>query len=143
MALFRPDEERAVRDLFAKLEREIELVFVDGPAEGVLLGARDIDIPAETRTLLAGVAELGDRVSFRVADEPELGVERFPAIVVLADGEDTRIRYYGLPWGYELASVVGAVIEAGNPESSLSEESLAVLDALEQDVSLEVFVTPT
>ena len=143
MSLFRPDEEAAVRALFAKLEREVELVLVDGPAEGVLLGGRDIDLPAEARKLLAGLAELGDRVSFRVTEEPELGVERFPAIVVLADGVDTRIRYYGLPWGYELASVVGAVIEAGAAESSLSEESQAILDALEQDVALEVFVTPT
>ena len=82
-------------------------------------------------------------MTLRVTDEPELGVERFPAICVLAGGEDTRIRYYGLPWGYEVASIVGAVIEAGRAESSLAPETLARLGTLERDVALEVFVTPT
>ena len=62
---------------------------------------------------------------------------------MLADGEDTRIRYYGLPWGYEVATIVGAVLEAGRAESSLAPETVALLDALERDVALEVFVTPT
>ena len=48
-----------------------------------------------------------------------------------------------MAWGYELASLVGAVVEAGKAETSLSEGSLLVLDRLERDVSIEVFVTPT
>jgi alkyl hydroperoxide reductase subunit AhpF len=140
MGLFRADEERVVRELFAGLEREVELVFVDGPSEAVLLVGRDVDPVAETRELLAGLAELGELVSFRKADGPE---ERYPAIRVLVEGEDTGVRYYGLPWGYELSSIVGAVVEAGRGEPSLGEGALAVLDALERDVRIDVFVTPT
>jgi glutaredoxin-like protein len=139
-----PEREAArLRELFAKLEREIELVLVLGPEETPLPGARDIDFAAEAQKLVEGIAELGDLVSARVTDEPELGAERFPAIAVLADGEDMRIRYYGLPWGYELSSLVGAVVEAGRPESSLHHSSLALLDGLERDVAIDVFVTPT
>ena len=140
---FRADEEQAVRELFARLERDVELVLVLGPEQTPLPGARDIDFGAEARTLLEGLAALGERVTLRVTGEPELGVERFPAICVIADGEDTRIRYYGLPWGYELASIVGAVLEAGRTESSLAPETLARLGSFERDVSLEIFVTPT
>ena len=143
MSLFRADEEQAVRELFARLDRDVELVLVHGPEQTPLAGAGDIDFGAEAEKVLEALAGLGDRVSLRVTDEPELGVERFPAICVLADGEDTRIRYYGLPWGYEVASIVGAVIEAGRVESSLAPETLALLGTLEQDVELEVFVTPT
>jgi alkyl hydroperoxide reductase subunit AhpF len=143
VGLFRADEQQAVRDLFAGLAHEIELVLVRGPEETPLPGARDIDFAAETEKLLHGLAELSPLVSARVTDSAELVVERHPAVAVLADGEDTGIRYYGLPWGYELASLVGAVIEAGKAETSLSEESLLVLDRLERDVSIEVFVTPT
>ena len=143
MPLFRADEEQAVRELFARLERDVELVLVLGPEQTPRPGAGDIDFGAETRTVLEGLAGLGERVTLRVTDEPELGVERFPAICVLAGGEDTRIRYYGLPWGYELASIVGAVLEAGRAESSLAPETLARLGSLERDVVLEVFVTPT
>src|SRR5204863_157010 len=82
-------------------------------------GARDIDFAGEAQKLVEGLAELGELVSTRTTGEPELGIERFPAIALLADGDDTGIRYYGLPWGYELSSLVGAVVEAGRPESSL------------------------
>ncbi len=143
MGLFRADEEQTVRELFARLERAIELVLVHGPEETPLPGAREIDFAAEAERLLHGLAELGELVSLRVTDEPVYAVERHPAIVLLADGEDTGIRYYGLPWGYELSSIVGAIVEAGKPEPSLSEASRAVLDALEQDVTIDVFVTPT
>jgi alkyl hydroperoxide reductase subunit AhpF len=137
------DEQQAVRELFAGLEREIELLLVRGPEETPLAGARDIDFAGETEALLHALAGLSDLVSARVTDEPVPGVERHPAVVVVADGEDTGIRYYGLPWGYELASLVGAVVEAGKPESSLTEGSLAVLDAVDRDVAIDVFVTPT
>ncbi len=143
MSLFRADEEQAVRGLFARLERNVELALVHGPEPTPRAGAGDIDFGAEAEKVLEGVAELGERVALRVTDEPELGVERFPAICVLADGQDTRIRYYGLPWGFEVASIVGAVIEAGRAESSLAPETVALLGTLEQDVALEVFVTPT
>ena len=143
MSLFRPDEEQAVPELFGALERDVELVLVLGPEETPLPGAGDIDFGTEAQTLLEALAGLGERVTLRVTDEPELEVERFPAICVLADGSDTRIRYYGLPWGYELASIVGAVLEAGRLTSSLSPETLELLDSLEQDVSLEIYVTPT
>src|SRR5262249_19763978 len=121
----------------------IELVLVRGPEETPLPGARDIDFAGEAEKLVSALASLGDLVSARVTDEPVRGVERHPAVVVLADGEDTGIRYYGLPWGYELASLAGAVVEAGKPESSLSEGSLDVLDELDRDVAIDVFVTPT
>ncbi len=143
MPLFRPDEEQAVRELFARLDRDVELVLVHGPEGTPLPGARDIDFGAETQAVLEGVAGLGERVGLRVTEEPELDVERFPAICVLAGGEETRIRYYGLPWGYEVASIVGAVLEAGRAESSLAPQTLALLDSLERDVKLEVYVTPT
>jgi glutaredoxin-like protein len=143
MDIFRGSEEEAVRGLFAKLEREVELVLVLGPEETPRPGARDIDFTGEARKLVEGLAALGDLVSARVTEEPELGVGRFPGLAVLADGEDTGIRYYGLAWGYELSSLVGAVIETGRPESSLHGSSLAHLDRLERDLAIEVFVTPT
>ncbi len=64
-------------------------------------------------------------------------------MAVLPEGEDVGVRYYGLPWGYELASLLGGVLEAGRLESALAPESLARLAALEHDLAIDVFVTPT
>ncbi len=142
MAIFRSDEEAKVRELFAALERPVELVVAHGPEETPLPGARDIDFGAETQRIAEELAALGDAVTVRVEDEPA-GFERYPAVGILPEGEDAGLRYYGLPWGYELASLVGAVLEAGKRASSLSPESIDRLAALDRDLAIDVFVTPT
>jgi alkyl hydroperoxide reductase subunit AhpF len=142
MSIFRADEEGRVRELFDALERPVELLVAHGPEETPLAGARDMDFGAETERVVAGLAALSDRVTFRVEEEPP-GFERYPAVAVLPEGEDVGLRYYGLPWGYELASLIGAVIEAGRSEPSLRPESLERLAALDRELAIDVFVTPT
>src|SRR5439155_24063277 len=85
--------------------------------------AREIDFGAEAERIVAGLAALSGRVTHRVEEEPP-GFERYPAIAILPEGEDLGLRYYGLPGGYELGSLIGAVLEAGRRESSLRPESL-------------------
>ena len=142
MPIFRADEEGRVRELLDALDRPVELLVALGPEETPLPGARDVDFGAETRRIVEGLAALSDRVSFRVEEEPP-GFERYPAVAVLPDGKDVGLRYYGLPWGYELASLIGGVLEAGKTESSLAPESLERLAALDRDLVIDVFVTPT
>ena len=142
MAIFRPEDEERVRELFAELERPVELLVAHGPEETPLPGARDIDFGAQTERIVRGLAELSDIVSIRVEEEPA-GFERYPAVSVQPEGRDVGVRYYGLPWGYELGSLIGAVLEAGRSESSLRPESLERLAALDRDLTIDVFVTPT
>jgi alkyl hydroperoxide reductase subunit AhpF len=138
--MFRPDEEAKVRELFAGLERPVELRLALGSEEEPVPGARDIDFAAEARRVVEELAALADRLSASVVDG---GDTRYPAIAVLPDGEDVGIRYYGLPWGYELSSLVGAVLEAGHREPTLRPESVEALAQLDRDVAIDVFVTPT
>jgi alkyl hydroperoxide reductase subunit AhpF len=78
----------------------------------------------------------------RVEEKPP-GFERFPAVSVRPEGRDAGVRYDGLPWGYELSSLIGAIREAGRTETSLRPESVEALASLERDVRVDVFVTPT
>jgi len=131
-----------VRELLAALERPVELLVAHGPEQTPLPGARDIDFGAETERIVRELSELSERLSVRVEQEPP-GFERYPAVAVLPAGEDVGIRYYGLPWGYELGSLIGGVLEAGKLESTLQPESLERLAALDRDLAIDVFVTPT
>ena len=142
MALLRPEEEAKAREWFAALDLPVELLVALGPEETPLAGAGDVDFGAEAVRVAEGLAELGELVSVRVEHEPE-GVPRFPAISVRPEGRDVGIRYDGLPWGYELGSLVGAILEAGKPEPTLRPESVEALAALDRDLALDVFVTPT
>jgi alkyl hydroperoxide reductase subunit AhpF len=142
MAIFKPEDEEQVRGLLAELAQPVDLLVALGPEETPLPGARDVDFGAETQRVVAGLAELSERVSYRVEEKPP-GFERYPAVAVLPDGRDEGVRYYGLPWGYELGSLIGAVVEAGRSDSSLKPESLERLAALDRDLTIDVFVTPT
>jgi alkyl hydroperoxide reductase subunit AhpF len=148
MAIFRPEDEARVRELLSSLERDVELLVAHGPEETPLPGARDVDFAAETERVVRGLCELSPLLSCRVeagpaAGRPGLRFERFPAVAVLPEGRDAGVRYYGLPYGYELGSLIGAVLEAGRAESTLRPESLARLAALEHELAIDVFVTPT
>src|SRR4051812_3697907 len=143
MTIFRAEDEARVRELLYALERPVELLVAHGPEEMPLPGgARDVDFGAETERVVRELAALSELVSMRVEEQPP-GYERYPAVGVLPEGRDVGVRYYGLPWGYELGSLIGAVLEAGRLESSLKPASLARLAALERDLAIDVFVTPT
>ena len=62
---------------------------------------------------------------------------------VAADDDRRRARVpRACPAGYELTTLVHAIVEAGRVEPSLSAASLERLAALERDVAIDVYVTP-
>jgi len=142
MPILRPEEETKVREWFAGLARPVELYVALGPEETPRAGSGDLDFGAEMVRLCEGLAGLGDRVTCRVEEDPE-GFSRFPAVSIRPDGHDAGVRYDGLPWGYELGSLVGGIVEAGRQEPTLSTDSLAALEELDRQLTLDVFVTPT
>jgi alkyl hydroperoxide reductase subunit AhpF len=136
-----PERERAaIRDLLAGLERDVDLRLELGPAAQpvtVLAGGRELDFGKEAQELAEAVAAESERVHLEVLETPVATGRRFPRLTI---GE--RVRYDGLPWGYELSSLVYGIREAARGPS-LSDDSLAALAALERDVEIEVYVTPT
>ncbi len=142
MGVVRAEDEVKIRGWFAELDRPVELLVALGPEEAPPAGAGDMDFGAETLRLAEGLAALGESVTCRVEEEPP-GFPRFPSISIRPDGRDAGVRYDGLPWGYEMGSLVGGVVEAGRSESSLRPESITALEELDRDLTLDVFVTPT
>ena len=71
------------------------------------------------------------------------GVDRVPAICVVAGEQDTRIRFVGLPSGYEFSALIDAVVAASTGRSGLSEASRGRLQEVASPVRIQVFVTPT
>jgi len=139
VAILRPEDEAKVRERFDALERPVELVVALGPEDTPGHGARDVDFGAETVRVVEELSALSDRVSYTVGAE----AERYPAVFIRPDGEEVGVRYDGLPWGYELGSLIGGVLEAGRRESSLRPETLEALAGLDRDLAIDVFVTPT
>jgi alkyl hydroperoxide reductase subunit AhpF len=142
MSLLSEEVAAELREAFTQLENPVRLeVFSQALAEPV---------SEEVRRLVEELAALDPRLSAEsrnfVLDQQrvaELGIERIPAIAVLGQDKDYGVRLYGLPTGYEFGCLVGAILDVSRGTSGLSEETRAALAALEQDLRLRVFSTPT
>jgi glutaredoxin-like protein len=106
----------------------------------------------ETRELVEELAGLsGGRVTVEVKDfvadkarADALGVDKIPAIAVLGgDGSDHGIRLYGIPAGYEFASLLSALDLVARGDSGLAPGSRQKLKTVSRPLALQVFVTPT
>jgi alkyl hydroperoxide reductase subunit AhpF len=133
-------ERTAIRDAFTGIERDVAVTLELGPvATPVTLlaaGGREIDSGAVTRGLVAEVCGLSDRLELTVVEHQEAGP--WPRTTI---GEG--LVYQGMPVGYELTTVVHAIVEAGRERPSLSPDSIERLGELEHDTAIDVFVTPT
>ncbi len=53
------------------------------------------------------------------------------------------VRFLGLPAGYEFSTLIADIVDASTGQLALSEATQDELRALDQDLHLQVFVTPT
>ncbi len=103
----------------------------------------------ETELLLREVAGLSDKISLEVYNfqldkekVAQYGVDKIPATVV-EGAKDFGIRFYGIPMGYEFASLLGAIQDVSRGSTDLQPDTKAALAAIGRPVHLQVFVTPT
>ncbi len=111
------------------------------------IGGSESDVIA--RQILDEVASLSPRVTVEEANfvlekerAAKYGVDKEPAIVLLRDGEDTRMRFFGAPAGYEFMALIEAVILAGGDDSGLSDDSKTLVGQVKEATNIQVFVTP-
>lgn len=71
------------------------------------------------------------------------GVVDVPTMAISANGDDSRIRFQGLPTGTEFPALIDAVERVSRAEHGLTEASLKGLGKLTEPVEVLVFATPT
>ena len=102
------------------------------------------------KQVLDEVARLNDKISVEeknfildIDDRSKYGIDHPPAIVFLADGEDTRMRMFGAPTGYEFVGLVEAILIAGTGRVDLEDDTLKLVTAVDTPKKIQVFSTPT
>ena len=131
-----------VREMVAGLPNPVTLAF--------FTQTLNCETCEPTRQILSELVALSDKLTLEEHNfllEPDaaaaLGIDRVPAIVPMAGGRDSRIRFLGIPSGYEFMSLLDAITLVSTGEAGLGEESVAALSALQDPLSLQVFLTPT
>ena len=95
------------------------------------------------------VAVLSDKLSLQVFNfqtdreqRDAYKIDKIPATVIMGE-EDQGIRFYGIPSGYEFATLLETILMVSKGESGLSAETRKRLQELTKPLHLEVYVTPT
>jgi glutaredoxin-like protein len=127
-----------------------ELADLGGPVRLVMFTQEfECDLCAEARALVEEVAATSEQLAAEiynfVTDKEKadsLGIDKIPAIAVIG-AEDYGLRFYGIPSGYEFASLLAAIKAAGSGGAHLEDDTVAFLQALREPLHIQVFVTPT
>ncbi len=149
MALLNADVQSQIKTVFAELDAPVDLILYT-QGEG---GALECDYCSETRGLLEELTALSDKLTLHVrdfvADEAQAraqGVDKIPAVVIARGGQqpkDYGIRLYGIPSGYEFATLIEDIRMVSRGEAELAPQTRQALERLTQPVHIQVYVTPT
>jgi len=138
-----PDEhkEHLRMELNEKLEKPVKIVMFTQEVE--------CQFCAQTKQLISELAALNDKIKVEIYDflkdsekTKEYGVDKVPAIVIVGE-RDYGIRFYGMPYGYELQTLLEAVINVSKGRTDFSEETRKKLKEIKTPVHIQVFVTLT
>jgi len=104
---------------------------------------------AETRQLAQELSTLNDKITTEVYDfvtnadkAKEFKVEKIPALVIIGK-KDYGVRIYGVPYGYELQTLISAVVNVSRGTTDLSDKTKTILTDVKSPVHIQVFVTLT
>ncbi len=141
--------------LIAERERQLirqRLAGMEGPVKLVVFtnGKKDCAYCPETEQLITELAQLSEKLSAEVyrlhesrEKAEEMGVDKVPAIALLGEEDkDYGVRFYGIPAGYEFATLLDDILAISKGRTELSEETKEVLKRLRRPVHIQVFVTP-
>ncbi len=103
----------------------------------------------ETHWLLEDLVSLSDKLSLEVYNfqlDKEMvnkfQVNKIPATIIMGE-KDHGIKFYGIPSGYEFASLLDDIAAVSKNDSGLSVDTKDRLKDLKTPLHLQVFVTPT
>lgn len=141
MAYFSDADTRILADRLQSLQSPVRLALFTQPLECETCPA--------TKAILEGVAAASPllRVDEHnpVLDKElaeTMGIERVPAVAVVGEA-DAGVRFYGAPEGYELVSLLDAILAASARDSGLSATTRERVSTLTAPLHLQVFSTPT
>ena len=132
-----------------ELVDEVNLtLFTQSDLGGLVVPGRECETCAPTEQLLKEVSETSDLINFKKldiqndAEEAErCGISRIPSFLV-SKGEETNIRYLGIPAGTEFPVLMEALVNVSSGETKLTEETKDFLQTLTDEVLIKIFVTP-
>lgn len=142
MTILKEKDRQEIKERFEELKGNVRLLFFTQELE--------CQFCSETGQLLGEVAELSDKIkleTYNLVTDKEIAdkynVTKIPATVVMSESKDYGIRYFGIPSGYEFASLLESIEMVSTGKTQLSEGVIEKVKQIDKPVHIQVFVTPT
>lgn len=151
MAQIKPRDAVKVREILAqRLQGDVKITCFTQGESVLIIPGQECETCRTTRELMEEVVALAsDKLHLEVKDfvrdkelAQQLGIDRIPA-VVLEGAAKGKVRFYGMPAGYEFSTLIQSLIDVSSGAPELEDSTTAALAGLTQDVHIQVFVTPT
>lgn len=150
MALISVEDQNFLKDKFAKdLTNPVNVAYFTERESPLAVPGHECQYCQDTNQLLEEVVALSDKINLTVYDlvadadrARQLDVDKIPAII-LDSGAGDRVRYFGIPAGYEFGSLIEDIVDVSQRTTKLSSATKDALQKLDIDVHIQVFVTPT
>ena len=104
---------------------------------------------SETRQLAQELAVLSDKITAEVYDfvadadkAKEYSIDKIPALAIIGK-KDYGVRIYGIPYGYELQTLIEAIINVSRGKTDLTDKTKKILSEVTAPVHIQVFVSLT
>ena len=104
---------------------------------------------SDTRRLAQEIATLDEKITTEIYDfmadgakAKEYGIDKIPALAIMGR-KDYGVRIYGIPYGYELQTLIEAVLNVSKGKTDLSDKTKQILTDVKTPVHIQVFVTLT
>jgi len=141
MALFDETVTKQLTEILSMMKDEVELVYF----------TQEIECPTckDGHSFVSEMAALNSKLklsTYTLVKNHEMAekyqIDKIPATLLLdKDGKDTRIRFFGIPAGYEINSFLGAILEVSSHITTIPDEIKNRIDKIDHDVHIQVFVS--
>jgi glutaredoxin-like protein len=141
--LLNAENQKIIKERLAAMQNKV----------GIVLFTQDLECQfcRETHQLMQELVTLSTKLSLQVYNlqtnkemVEKYAVDNIPAIVLLDEKNfDYGIRFYGIPTGYEFATLLEDILDISNHRHGFSESQLLEINKIDKPVDIKVFVTPT
>ena len=150
MALISPGDRKTLQTLFAQeLQDDVNITYFTQRKSVLIIPGQECAYCKDTRELLEELVDISDKLHLTVKDfvrdEQEaqnLDITHIPAFILQGHTKGS-VRYFGIPAGYEFSTLVEDLIDVSKGTTNLSQKTREALATVDQDVHIQVFVTPT
>ena len=154
MALLGDEDTKYLRESFSELKSDVGVTVVTREKSRLVLPGADDgggaeDASAEVKQIVDEVAATSPRIKVTHVDAAAdaeraqtLAGAHLPAIVFGGAASKGTLRYFGLPAGYEMSTLIATLMDLGSGEDMVPAEIAGELAKLTAPVHVQVFVTP-